>query len=452
MDQFLHPIIVAFAWIWVTIHKGLVWLGFPDGPGAGWVVSIIIMTLLVRTAIIPLYLKQMKSQRNMQLLQPEMKKIQAKYKGKKDQVSKQRMNEETMALYKKHGSSPFASCLPMLVQLPVLFGLYRVIFAVEQIKDGNYRYDGLGPLDQTVATDINSSTVFGVGLSNSLGTVNTWAERIVFIVFIIVMVGLQFLTMRMSMHKNMNQAAQDPDNPMVRSQKSMMYMMPLMFIFTGFIFQMGLLVYMVTGSFYGWAQQFWVIKTMPTPGSPAAQELMDKRETKYKAWAVPEFEAYDAQLETLGKDEEAIDELNKATLVSVQKSARPQKVASDFPEDWTAAEKVAVYRGLAMEPWKAVPDETWMKSLVLAKMSQNAAEEARKMRPKKLTREQRLRLAAQEREQREAEERRKERQERREQERSRTGGNLTPEEIERRRQQRRQERRRQAKKKQQGGM
>ena len=270
MDQFLHPIIVAFAWIWVTIHKGLVWLGFPDGPGAGWVVSIIIMTLLVRTAIIPLYLKQMKSQRNMQLLQPEMKKIQAKYKGKKDQVSKQRMNEETMALYKKHGSSPFASCLPMLVQLPVLFGLYRVIFAVEQIKDGNYRYDGLGPLDQTVATDINSSTVFGVGLSNSLGTVNTWAERIVFIVFIIVMVGLQFLTMRMSMHKNMNQAGQDPDNPMVRSQKSMMYMMPLMFIFTGFIFQMGLLVYMVTGSFYGWAQQFWVIKTMPTPGSPAA--------------------------------------------------------------------------------------------------------------------------------------------------------------------------------------
>ena len=270
MDQFLHPIIVAFAWIWVTIHKGLVWLGFPDGPGAGWVVSIIIMTLLVRTAIIPLYLKQMKSQRNMQLLQPEMKKIQAKYKGKKDQVSKQRMNEETMALYKKHGSSPFASCLPMLVQLPVLFGLYRVIFAVEQIKDGNYRYDGLGPLDQTVATDINSSTVFGVGLSNSLGTVNTWAERIVFIVFIIVMVSLQFLTMRMSMHKNMNQAGQDPDNPMVRSQKSMMYMMPLMFIFTGFIFQMGLLVYMVTGSFYGWAQQFWVIKTMPTPGSPAA--------------------------------------------------------------------------------------------------------------------------------------------------------------------------------------
>ena len=449
MDQFLHPIIVAFAWIWVTIHKGLVAIGFPDGPGAGWVVSIIIMTLLVRTAIIPLYLKQMKSQRNMQLLQPEMKKIQAKYKGKKDQVSRQRQNEETMALYKKHGSSPFASCLPMLVQLPVLFGLYRVIFAVEQIKDGNYRYDNLGPLNQTVATDINSSTVFGVGLSNSLGTVGTWGERIVFIVFIIVMVGLQFLTMRMSMSKNMNAAAQDPNNPMVRSQKSMMYMMPLMFVFTGFIFQMGLLVYMVTGSFYGWAQQYWVLKTMPTPGSPAAQELMDKRETKYKAWAVPHFEAYDAEVDALGKDQDAIDALDVTTLASVQRSAKAQKVASDFPEDWTPAEKVAVYRGLAMEPWKAVPDETWMKGLVLAKMSQDAADEARKKRPKKLTREQRMRMAQRERQEREANERRLERQERRERERAKSGGNLTPEEIERRRQQRRQERRRQAKKKQQ---
>ena len=137
------------------------------------------------------------------------------------------------------------------------------------------------------------------------------------------------------------------------------------------------------------------------------------------------------------------------TLASVQRSAKAQKVASDFPEDWTPAEKVAVYRGLAMEPWKAVPDETWMKGLVLAKMSQDAADEARKKRPKKLTREQRMRMAQRERQEREANGRRLERQERRERERAKSGGNLTPEEIERRRQQRRQERRRQAKKKQQ---
>lgn len=451
MDAVLHPIIVVFAWIWVNIHKLLVLLGMPDGPGFAWVLSIILLTVLIRIAIIPLYLKQIRSTRNMQMIQPELKKLQDKYKGKKDQASKQRQQEEMMALYKKNGTSPFASCLPMLVQMPVLFALYRVIFAVEQIMEGTYRdgtVDHLGPLTATVATDIDHSTVFGVGLSQSMSTTPDWGQKLIFVGFIALMVMLQFFTMRMSMKKNMV-ATTDPNNPAARSQKSMMYMMPLMYVFTGLVFKMALLMYMVTTAIFSWGQQLWVLKTMPTPGAPAYDELSEKREKKYKEWAVPAFESYDSELENVGADTQAKAELDTRTLLSVQKNAKRQKVASEFPENWDDAEKIAVYRSLAMEPWSSIPDEAWLKQLALKKNSQEAAEAARANRPKKLSREQRLRQAQRQRQEADAEQRRQERAARKAQDRKAKGGDLTPEEIERRRAARRAERRAQNKKKKQ---
>ena len=137
------------------------------------VLSIVLLTILVRIAIIPLFLKQIRSSRAMQAIQPEMRKIQEKYKGKKDQVSRQKMMEETQALQRKHKVSPFASCLPMLVQMPVLFGMYRAIIAVSSISAGTYTYRGeatdhLGPLTASVSEEIVNSTVFGVPLSHTL--------------------------------------------------------------------------------------------------------------------------------------------------------------------------------------------------------------------------------------------------------------------------------------------
>ena len=313
-------------------------------------------------------------------------------------------------------------------------------------RDGTV--DHLGPLTAEVATEIDHSTVFGVGLSQSMSTTPDWGQKLVFVGFIALMVLLQFFTMRMSMKKNMV-VSTDQENPMVRSQKSMMYMMPLMYVFTGLIFKMALLMYMVTTAFFSWGQQLWVVKTMPTPGAPAYDELKEKREKKYKEWAVPVFEGYDSELEQLGNGADAKVELDARTLVVLQRDAKRQKVASDFPEDWDDAERVAVYRGLAMEPWSTIPDELWMKQLVLKKNSQLAAEAARAKRPKKLSREQRLRLAQRERQEAEAEQRRQERAARKEQDRKARGGDLTPEEIEKRRAARRAERRAQNKKKNQ---
>ncbi len=444
MDSILHPIIVAFAWIWVSIYRALTFIGIPDGPGIGWVLSIVILTVLVRFAILPLYIKQTKSMRSMQVLQPEMQKITAKYKGKKDSVSRQRQSEETMALYKKHGASPYASCLPLLVQMPILFALYRVFYSVSQIMDGTYGYDALGPLNAALASDVVNSTVFGVGLSQTLSTTPGVGHKAVFIVLIAFLVGMQFLTMRLSMKKNMAPNP-DPNNPMVRSQKTMMYIMPLMFVFTGFIFQMGLLVYMVTTTTFGFFQQVWVNRTMPNPGSPAFEDLLSHREEHFQKWAAPAFESYEKQYAALDGNDEAIETLQSETLASVEKHAARQHVYRKFPEDWTISEKLGVYRTLALEPWKSLPDEIWMKQLVIAKASKEQVEAARKNRPKKMSREQRMRIAERKRMEQQAAEKRAQRNAKKSSSSSNKGG-LTPEEIERRRQQRRKDSRNQGKK------
>ena len=97
-DLILHPFAWALAWLWVWIHDFLVLLGMSSGSGMAWVLSIVLLTILVRIAIIPLFLKQIRSSRARPAIQPEMRKIQETYKGKKDQVSRQKMMEETQAL------------------------------------------------------------------------------------------------------------------------------------------------------------------------------------------------------------------------------------------------------------------------------------------------------------------------------------------------------------------
>ena len=328
-DAILHPFAWAISYVWVWIHDLLVLLGMSSGSGMAWVLSIVLLTILVRIAIIPLFLKQIRSSRAMQAIQPEMRKIQEKYKGKKDQVSRQKMMEETQALQRKHKVSPFASCLPMLVQMPVLFGMYRAIIAVSSISAGTYTYRGeatnhLGPLSESVSSEIVNSTVFGVPLSLTLR--ESWGQSAivaVFIAAIVLMVVLQFVSMRLSFSRNMPDMG---DNPMAQSQRSMMYVMPLMFIFSGAFFQMGVVIYTVTASFWALGQSFWTIKVMPTPGSPAYADLLASREAGYQEWAKPYFQNYDRERAALGVagSDPRIDELNERTLAELRSKAKKQ--------------------------------------------------------------------------------------------------------------------------------
>ena len=420
-DAILHPFAWALSWLWVWIHDFLVLLGMSSGSGMAWVLSIVLLTILVRIAIIPLFLKQIRSSRAMQAIQPEMRKIQEKYKGKKDQVSRQKMMEETQALQRKHKVSPFASCLPMLVQMPVLFGMYRAIIAV--------------------SSEIVNSTVFGVPLSHTLR--ESWdqpAAVTVFIAAIVLMVVLQFASMRLSFSRNMPDMG---DNPMAQSQRSMMYVMPLMFIFSGAFFQMGVVIYTVTASFWALGQSLWTIKVMPTPGSPAYADLLASRESAYQEWAKPFFQNYDRERAALGTpgSDPRVDELNERTLAEVRAKAKKQRVASDFPASMTPGEILTVYRNLATQKWTTLPDEQWMHGLTLAVEKRLAKQEASAQRAE-LQKKNRERRANE----REATTASSESSTSAETTKDGANGSLSAEEIERRRVERRKARRRSGKK------
>ena len=94
---------------------------------ASWGLCIILLTFTVRLVILPLTIKQFRSMAAMQTIQPKVKQLQNKYKGKTAREDKQQMQKELMELYKEHGVNPFASCLPLVAQLPVFIGLYQVL-------------------------------------------------------------------------------------------------------------------------------------------------------------------------------------------------------------------------------------------------------------------------------------------------------------------------------------
>ncbi|WP_315584225.1 membrane protein insertase YidC [Actinomyces viscosus] len=291
MDTLLWPLKVAVAWVMVTIHKALVLVGFPDGPGVAWVLSIIGLTIVVRLLIMPLFVKQIRASRGMQLLQPEMQALQAKYKGKKDPESRQRMNEEMMALYRKHGTNPMASCLPILVQMPIFFALFRVLASLGAVAGGTYGRPSIGPLTMELAKQVQDSSVFGASLSSSfMSSGDNTQVKIVTVAMIIIMSVTQWYTMAQLTMKNMSTESMNSDNPMIRSQRMMMYVMPVIFAVSGVNFQIGVLVYWVVSNLWTMGQQFFTIRNMPAPGSEAEKKYRERVNAKRARKGLPSLE------------------------------------------------------------------------------------------------------------------------------------------------------------------
>src|SRR4051794_19295846 len=121
----MKPFYEAIAWLVVHIHSALAHI-FGAGSGAAWGLSIVLLTVAMRLVLFPLFVKQIKNQRAMQLLQPKMKELQAKYKN-----DKEKLNQEMMALWREHGANPFAGCLPLVLQIPVFIALFRVLNSIK---------------------------------------------------------------------------------------------------------------------------------------------------------------------------------------------------------------------------------------------------------------------------------------------------------------------------------
>ncbi|WP_124054483.1 membrane protein insertase YidC [Arcanobacterium ihumii] len=345
MDTILYPIMWIIAWIMSGVHSLLVTLGMNDGAGLAWVLSIVGLTIVVRALMIPLFNKQTKAARLGQQLNPEIQKIQKKYKGRKDQISQQRQQEEMMALYREHGTSPFASCMPALIQMPIFFSLFRLLYAVLPLSQGSYMRPAIGPIDEKVAQHIADSTVFGAPLTGSIGTAKSFSSPTavitVAVVLIILMILTLFFTQKQLMTKNMPDSALDPSNPAYKMQKYMLYGMPLIYIFTGTTFQIGVLVYWLTGNIWNIGQQTWMLNNNPTPGSEAYRKRQEKLRRKRLAKGLPAEEEENDFL--AGPSGQRVQPLGKARS---KKAASKVEPIPAMPEDEDEVVEDTEVRGL----------------------------------------------------------------------------------------------------------
>ncbi|MDO4792368.1 MAG: membrane protein insertase YidC [Buchananella hordeovulneris] len=284
MDTILKPIMYVVAWIMVKLHD-LFALVLGDGSSWAWVLAIVGLTIVVRIALIPLFFRQIKASRGMQIMQPELKKLQEKYKGRKDPASQQAMQQEMMALYKKHGTNPFSSCMPLLLQMPVFFALFRVLNNAGAIAAGTA--NPIGPLTKEVAAKVQEASLFGAKLSETFLSSGDTQVKIITVVLIVAMSLSQFLTMRQLTMKNMPASATSGENPMMRQQKIMMYLFPLIFAVTGINFQIGVLIYWLTSNLWTGGQQWYAIRRMPAPGSEAERAMKERIRAKRIAKGLP---------------------------------------------------------------------------------------------------------------------------------------------------------------------
>jgi YidC/Oxa1 family membrane protein insertase len=278
-DMLLTPFRWLVSWIMWAFHEGFTFLGMDPANGWTWTLSIIGLVLIIRAALIPVFVKQIKAQRGMQALQPDLLKLQAKYKGKTDQLSRQAMTQEQMALYKKHGTNPFAACLPMLIQMPFFFALFTVLNGVGNASAAG---EGIGALDAADVRQFDAASIFGAPLSASLlhnpDAPNYVAVVVLSIIMILAMTASQFITQKQIMAKNMSEQALQ--SPFMRQQKMLLYILPIVFGVGGINFPIGVLIYWTTTNLWTMGQQFFVIRRMPTPGSPAAKALQERRARK----------------------------------------------------------------------------------------------------------------------------------------------------------------------------
>jgi len=268
MPDLLWPIKWIIEFILVTFHSLFTAIGMDPAQGITWVLSIVGLTVIVRAALIPIFVKQIKSQRNMMLAQPEIAKLQKKYKGKTDRESREKFAKEQMELYKRTGSNPLSSCLPLLIQMPIFSSLFFVLNdAQHSIKTG---HAGVGLLNLDLAQLFAKADLFGAPLKDTFLSSNLLEVKILAAVMILVMTASQFITQKQIMAKNQN--PDTANSQYMQTQKIMLVLFPIIFAISGISFPIGVMFYWLASNFWTMGQQFVVIRNMPTPGSRAHHE------------------------------------------------------------------------------------------------------------------------------------------------------------------------------------
>src|SRR5216684_1121140 len=224
--------------IFLVLH----WLNDNLLHNYGW--SIVVITIIINLLLLPLRFSGMKSQKKMQKLQPQIAAINAKYKGlSMRDPKKAQHNQEIMDLYKREGANPMSGCLPMFVQLPILYAFYKVLTVTIELRGAHWLW----------VTDLSQP------------------ETLPIHILPIVMVVSQFIMQKMTPNPSVDPA-----------QAKMMQFMPLMFGFFFYNMSSGLVLYWLTGNLVGILQQMLINRMMPTTPAPPPKAVTNKALTKKK--------------------------------------------------------------------------------------------------------------------------------------------------------------------------
>ncbi|MSW64091.1 MAG: membrane protein insertase YidC [Actinobacteria bacterium] len=256
----------AIAWVMKQWHALFSTFLDPAG-GIAWALSVVMLVVTIRILLFRLFVKQVKSQRAMQEIQPEIQKLRKQYGS-----DKQGFSQAMMAMQKERGVNPLAGCLPILPQIPIFIGLFHVLRRIAPGKEGLYSWDF--DLTQQAA----SAKLFGAPIAASFNMMEPKKSailaltdgsytniRIVAMILIIIMCFTTFYT-----QKQIQKRSGPVEGQAATIQKLLLYGMPISLFVSGFFFPILVLLYWFTNNLWTLGQQFYILKALPPPGSPAA--------------------------------------------------------------------------------------------------------------------------------------------------------------------------------------
>jgi YidC/Oxa1 family membrane protein insertase len=266
LGAMMAPLYWAVSGIVVGFHT--LFATFLDS-GWSWALAIVCLTIVIRTLLIPLFVRQIRSSRNMQLLGPRQKELQEKYGH-----DRERLGQETMKLYKEEGVNPMASCLPLFLQMPIFIALYQVLWSATQAHP-------IGVMTIEQARSLQSASIFGAKLSGIFWPMESFGPTQVLTAILIVgMTAVLFVTQLQLMRKNMPPEAMT--GQMAQQQKMMLYIFPVMYLFMGVSIPVGVLLYWLVSNLWTMGQQYILIHNNPAPNTPAYIDWEERMRAKGK--------------------------------------------------------------------------------------------------------------------------------------------------------------------------
>lgn len=322
------PIVGQIAWVLGKvmnfIYNTLSSLLPSDHGLIGW--SIIIYTIIVYTLMLPLTIKQQRSSKLMALINPEVQAVQKKYKNKRDQASMMKQQEEVQQIYDKYGTSMTGGCLPMLIQMPLLFALYPVIYDMERYV----------PAIKDAAADVKTFlTIPDVTMSPSQimhvrdsFDIAPAAIIITCIALPVISALTQYGSVKLSQAVSGQQI--DKDNPMAGTMKSMNIMMPLFSLWMVYSLSAGIGLYWIFSAVIRCIQTVFVNKYLK---NLSPEDLIEKNKEKAAK-----------KRQKRGERAEKINSMAQANTRSLSYSARQETVSqSDKNEKIKEAEEKRKY-------------------------------------------------------------------------------------------------------------